>query len=187
MSSSHTPQALSLKSSPLIAGTILSFYLALTLPLPLLAQQTQAPLPPWLLVIALLVGGLILLSTLSYRVELNQQGMAILYPAWVPHVLQRQWSVQWSEITNLQPRGTSQGGLVYYLLTNSGTAYLLPMRVAGFSQMLQFIHTQTGLDTKLIRPLAQPWMYGLLGLFALLMFAIDTWILIAMQPWPGLG
>lgn len=179
---SDSPPALRLKPSPLITWTILGFYAALTIPLPLLAQQTQAPVPPWLLVLALVIGGLVLLATLSYRVELDQQGMAIFYPAWVPDVLRRQWSVQWSEVTGMQPRGTSQGGLVYYLLTTSGTAYLLPMRVAGFSQMLRFIQTQTGLDTTLIRPLAQPWMYGLLGLFALLMFAIDAWVLMAVQP-----
>lgn len=176
-----------LKNSPLISGALLFFYVTLTAPLPLLAQQTQAPLPPWLLSLAFVLGGLILLATLSYRVELNQQGMAILYPAWVPNLLRRQWSVQWSEVTGVQPRGTSQGGLVYYLLTTSGTAYLLPMRVAGFSQMLRFIHAQTGLDTDLIRPLAQPWMYGLLGLFALLMFAIDAWVLTTVQNLPGLG
>lgn len=173
--------SLRLNSSPLITWTVLSFYLALTLPLPLLAQQTQAPVPPWLLLIALVLGGLLLWGTLSYRVELNQQGMAIIYPAWVPTFLRRQWSVQWSEITGIQPRGTSQGGLVYYLLTQAGMAYLLPMRVAGFSQMLRFIHQHTGLDTELMRPLAQPWMYGLLGLFALLMFAIDAWVLIGLQ------
>jgi len=102
-------EPLILKNSPLITGTILSFYLALTLPLPLLAQRTQAPIPAWLLVLALVMGGLILWGTLSYRVELDQQGMAILYPAWVPKFLQRQWSVQWSEINAIKPRGTSQG------------------------------------------------------------------------------
>jgi len=61
------------------------------------------------------------------------------------------------------------------------------MRVAGFSQMLRFIHTQTGLDTELIRPLAQPWMYGLLALFTFLMLAIDAWVLLTIPNLPGLG
>ena len=178
MSSSPALQALTLKPSPLITGTILSFYLALTLPLPLLAHQTQAPIPAWLLAMALGIGSLILWGTLSYRVELNSQGMAIIYPAWIPDFLRRQWSVQWSEVTGIQPRGTSQGGLVYYLVTTSGMAYLLPMRVAGFSQMLRFIHAQTGLDTDLIRPLAQPWMYGLLALFTAFLASVDLWVIL---------
>lgn len=182
-SSAQAPPAdLTLKNSSLISGALYLFYGALTLPLPILAFQTQAPIPVWLLGIGLLLGLILLAGALSYRVHLNSVGMAITYPAWVPGFLRREWTVAWSDIVALRPRGTSQGGLVYYLQTNTGLAYLLPMRVAGFSRMLDYLHTQTGLETKLIRPLAQAWMYGLLGLFALGLFLIDAWIILNLPP-----
>lgn len=91
--------------------------------------------------------------------------------------LRRQWQLAWSEIQGLQPRSTSQGGLVYYLVTATGQGYLLPMRVAGFAQMMRAIETHTGLPTEVVKPLAQPWMYGILAVFTLLLGAVDLWIL----------
>ncbi len=174
------PKTLSLKNSSLISAALGLFYLALTLPLPILAAKTQAPIPAWLLSVGIIMGAMSLWATLSYRVELDALGLRIHYPAWVPGLLRREWAVAWAEITKLQPRGTSQGGLVYYLVTTSGTAYLLPMRVAGFSQMMRFIHLHTGLDTELIRPLAQAWMYGTLGIFGLFLLLIDLWIVVGL-------
>ncbi|ATS18172.1 hypothetical protein L5470_01830 [Synechococcus sp. PCC 6717] len=171
---------LRLRTSFLISGTLMGLYGALTLPLPFLAEHTAAPLPLWLLWGAIALGALALWGALSQRVELDPQGIGITYPHWVPAVLRRQWQVPWAEITAVQPRSTSQGGLVYYLVTTSGQAYLLPMRVAGFTKMLRFIEQQTGLPTALIKPLAQPWMYGTLAVFTLLLGAIDLWVLLSM-------
>ncbi|XFA72980.1 hypothetical protein RYO59_001215 [Thermosynechococcaceae cyanobacterium Okahandja] len=171
---------LRLNTSPLISGTLMALYAALTVPLPFLAQQTAAPLPVELLWGAIALGAVLLAGALSQRVELDSQGMRITYPRWVPPFLRRQWSLAWSEIQAVQPRSTSQGGLVYYLVTPSGQAYLLPMRVAGFAQMMRCIEQQTGLVTAPIKPLAQPWMYGTLALFTLLLAAVDAWVLLSM-------
>lgn len=171
---------LRLRTSPLISSTLMALYGVLTLPLPFLAQHTAAPVPLWLLWGAIGGGALLLWGALSQQVELDSQGMRITYPHWVPPLVRRQWHLSWSEIQAIQPRSTSQGGLVYYLVTTNGQAYLLPMRVAGFAKMMQFIEQQTGLPTAVIKPLAQPWMYGTLALFTLLLAAVDLWVLLSV-------
>lgn len=173
-------EPLRFKTSPLISGTLMALYGALTLPLPFLAVQTAAPVSPWFLWGAIACGGLLLWGALSQRVELDAQGIRITYPRWVPPFLRRQWQLTWSEIQGLQPRSTSQGGLVYYLVTSGGQRYLLPMRVAGFAQMMRAIEAHTGLPTDMIRPLAQPWMYTILAVLTLLLGTVDLWILMTV-------
>lgn len=173
--------ALVLPLSPLIKLTLIALYLVLMLPLPILAQVTAAPIPLTGLILAIALGGLILYTTLTEQVQLDVEGIRVTYPDWVPRFFRRGWSLQWSEVRELKPRSTGQGGLVYYLVSHSGQAYLLPVRVAGFARMVREIKAQTGIDTTLVRPLAQPWMYGLLLFFTLLMGLVDGWVL-----WNGL-
>lgn len=53
--------------------------------------------------------------------------------------------------------------------------FLLPMRVVGFAKMVKLVEAKTGIDTKDIRPLAQPWMYLILLVFTLILFLADAW------------
>jgi len=164
-----------LRISPLIRFTLMLLYLALTLPLPFLAQVTAAPVPPQLLVVGLAIGLLGLYAALSERVILNNQGLQVAYPTWVPSLWRKGWFLPWTDIKALKPRSTGQGGLVYYFLSQSGEAYLLPMRVAGFAKLVDRVQTQTGIDTTDVRPLAQPWMYLILLVFTLFLLAVDGW------------
>lgn len=161
--------------SPLIRFTLLAFYTALTLPLPFLAQVTAAPVPPVALGIGLIIGAIALYGALSEQVVIDQQGIHVTYPDWVRRVWRKGWSLPWAEIQALKPRSTGQGGIVYYFLSQSGTAYLLPMRVAGFAELVRRVQAKTGIDTRDVRPLAQPWMYLILLLLTVMLLAIDAW------------
>jgi hypothetical protein len=163
--------------SPLIRITLLLLYLALTFPLPLLAQVTAAPVSPRWLTGGLLLGWVILWGALSEQVVLDEVGIAVTYPRWAQVIWRRSWQLRWSEIASLKPRSTGQGGLVYYFLTEAGdVAYLLPMRVAGFAALVGIVEAKTGIDTQDVRPLAQPWMYLILLGFTLLLLAMDGWV-----------
>jgi hypothetical protein len=83
--------------------------------------------------------------------------------------------LSWAEIKALKPRSTGQGGIVYYFLSQSEVAYLLPMRVAGFAELVRLVQAHTGIDTRDVRPLAQPWMYLFLLVLTLLLLLMDAW------------
>jgi hypothetical protein len=163
--------------SPLIRLTLLAFYTALTLPLPVLAAATQATVPPVALGIGLGIGAIALYGALSERVLTDSAGIQVTYPAWVRWAMHRGWSLAWTDIEALKPRSTGQGGLVYYFLSKTGEAYLLPMRVAGFGELVRLVETKTGIDTRDVRSLAQPWMYLFLLLLTVLLLAVDIWTL----------
>ncbi|MEH2022095.1 hypothetical protein [Nostoc sp.] len=161
--------------SALIRITLLSLYIALTVPLPFLSQVTAAPVPPKLLWIGISIGLVALYAVLTEQVIVNDEGIQVTYPAWVPRFFRKGWLLPWSQVKELKPRTTGQGGLVYYFLSQDGKAYLLPMRVAGFARFVQIVQAKTGIDTTDVRPLAQPWMYLILLVFTLLLLLVDGW------------
>jgi hypothetical protein len=164
--------------SPLIRITLMMFYLALTLPLPFLAQVSSTPIPPLLLWMGLGVGAIALYGALSERVIVEEEKIQVAYPGWVPRFFRKGWSLPWQDVKDLKMRTTGQGGLVYYFLSQSSDkAYLLPMRVVGFSRLVKLVEKFTGIDTTDVRPLSQPWMYLILLGFSLLLLLTDGWVI----------
>lgn len=163
--------------SPLIRLTLLSLYAALTLPLPFLPQLAGPTVPPLVLWIGIGLGAIVLYGALSEQVVLDEAGIQVKYPTWINWLLRKGWSLPWSDVQALKPRSTGQGGLVYYFLSQSGEAFLLPMRIAGFARLVRLVEAKTGIDTTDVKPLAQPWMYLILLGFTLLLLLVDSWII----------
>lgn len=162
--------------SPLIRLTLLLLYIALTLPLPFLAEFTDAPVSANFLWVGIGLGLIALSGALGEQVILNNEQISVVYPRWFPFFLRSGWSLPWNEIKDLKLRTTGQGGLVYYFISQaSDRAYLLPMRVAGFSRLVKIVTEKTGIDTTDIRPLSQPWMYLILLVCTLFLLLIDVW------------
>lgn len=169
------PLNVTFRLSPLIRITLLSLYVALTLPLPFLTRVAGPQIPVGWFVGGLGLGAVALYGALSEQVRVTDAEIQVTYPSWVPRLWRPGWALSWSEIAALKPRTTGQGGLVYYFLTKSGKGYLLPMRIAGFAQLVRLVQAKTGIDTTDVRPLAQPWMYFILLALTLLLLLVDAW------------
>ncbi|MDX2214273.1 MAG: hypothetical protein SFY66_13370 [Oculatellaceae cyanobacterium bins.114] len=180
------PEEDTFRLSPLIRLTLLALYIALTLPLPFLAMVTQAPVPPGLLSVGVAIGAVALYAALTERVIVNQQGIQVTYPSWVPSLFRRGWCLAWHDVQALKPRSTGQGGIVYYFLSRQGEAFLLPMRVAGFARLVRYVQAKTGIDTADVRPLAQPWMYLILLVFTVALLLMDAWTIWTVNNQPPL-
>lgn len=175
------------KISALIRFSLWSLYIALLLPLPFLATTANLKVSLAQLGIALVLGGVLLNMVLSEQVQVDEAGITVSYPWWVPQWLRQGWSLKWSDIEDFQSRSTGQGGLVYYLVSKNRDGYLLPTRIDGFSQMLRLIELNTSINTRDVKPLAQPWMYLMLLIAAGLMAIADIWIIWTALSHPGQG
>jgi hypothetical protein len=164
--------------SILIRGTLLLLYVALTVPLPVLAKTTDAPIAPEWLAIGLVLGGIFLLAALGEQVQIDDQQLRVTYPVWARWAIRRGWSLDWDQIQALKPRSTGQGGLVYYFVSKDGLGYLLPMRMTRFGTFVAIVQAKTGIDTRDVRALAQPWMYWMLLVLTVMLLAIDAWVLL---------
>lgn len=160
--------------SPLVKLTLLCLYGALLMPLPFLPQS-----PSWM-VGALISGAFLLWGALGEQVIVTEQSIELRYPWWIRNWLRSGWVLPWGEIVSLKPRTTGQGGIVYYLLDRSGNSYLLPMRMAGFSRFVGLIQERTAIDTRDVRPLAQPWMYFILLGFSLCLLLFDGFTIFSL-------
>ncbi|MEE3715682.1 hypothetical protein V2H45_02860 [Tumidithrix elongata RA019] len=170
--------------SALIRITLLLLYIALTLPLTFLAQAAHAPISVEWLGVGLALGFLVVYGAVSDRVDLDEEGIRVGYPIWVPPFIRKGWSLPWAKVKALKPRTTGQGGLVYYFVSKSGESYLLPMRVGGFTKLVKLVEIKTGIDTTDIRPLAQPWMYIILLVFTTMLLTVDGWSIYRILNFP---
>ena len=152
--------------SPLIRFTLLSLYVALVLPLPVMAPQALRPL----MVGALILGLVLVVGLLSEQVETDAAGLRVSYPSWIRWLLRRSWSMQWDDIRALVPVGTSQGGTVYYLKAVDCRHQLLPQRIERFDLFLDVLNERcSSISTKGIGRLTPPWTYQVLASLAALM------------------
>lgn len=165
--------------APLIRFTLISLYLALVLPLPVLAPPPlQLPL-----LLALPLGLVLVWALTSEQVRLDGEAISVGYPAWCRWLLRRGWSLPYAQISGLTPVGTSQGGRVFYVRQQGGAAFLLPQRIARFETFLQRFGEASGLDLSAVGRLTPPWTYQLLAVLSGLMLAGElAWLLLG-----GLG
>ena len=152
-----------------IRGTLVTLYLALVLPLPVLAPPALRPA----LLLALPIGLLVVLAISSEQVELSNSGLQLRHPGWCGWWLRRGWQLRWDQITGLTPVATSQGGRVYYVRTTAATSLLLPQRLQRFDDFLARFSQATGLSTEGIGRISPAWTYQLLMALSGLMVAME--------------
>lgn len=151
--------------APLIRFTLLGLYLALVLPLPLLATA-----PLWPLVTAALPLGFVLMAALlSERVRLDRDGITVGHPPWCAWLLRRGWQLPWSQLESLTSLATSQGGRVHYLRCRDGRCLLLPQRVDRFPAFLLQVQRTSGLDLSAVGRISPAWTYWALASLSLAM------------------
>ena len=169
--------------SPLIRFTLLSLYMALVLPLPVLAPVNMR----WLMVGGLVLGLVLVVGLLSEQVETDAEGIKVRYPAWIRWFLRRGWTMRWQDIRALVPVGTSQGGTVYYVKAADLRHQLLPQRIERFDRFLELLAANTNVSTKGIGRLTPPWTYQLLAGLAVVMIAGELLTSLALaQGWISL-
>ena len=153
--------------SPLIRFTLLCLYVALVLPLPVLAPESLHNL----VLVGFACGLILVTGLLSEQVETDENGITVRYPSWSRWLLRRGWSMRWDDISALVPVGTSQGGTVYYLKSADLNYQLLPQRIERFDEFLSTLNERSSVDTTGICRLTQPWTYQVLaGLSSLMVF-----------------
>jgi hypothetical protein len=168
--------------APLIRSTLLILYLALVIPLPALAPAGSSRV---LLLLALTLGLVLVLALTSEQVDVDREGVRVGHPAWCRFWLRRGWHLPWHAITALIPVTTSQGGRVYYVRGEDGSAWLLPQRVARFDDFLSRFASASGLPVEGIGRISPPWTYQLLAVLSGLMLALElAWAAGILRP-PG--
>ena len=145
--------------------SLISLYLALTIPIPFLSIDKLRVFSIFLFFLGLY---LIINITSEYVETCNTK---ISYKtSFVSKILGRKnWEVSWKDIKAIKTLPTSQGSKVFYFHTNRGDNFLIPQRVENLEKFLLIITRKTDIATNKMSYISPLWTYKLLTLLSGLM------------------
>ena len=148
-----------------VKSSLISLYLALTIPLPFISISNLKIFS----VILILLGLFLIFSITSDHVETCSS--KISYKTnFISKVLGREnWEIYWKDIKEIISLPTSQGSKVYYFKTNNDNNLLIPQRIEDFEKFLLIVSENTDLNIQKITYISPLWTYKLLTFLSVLM------------------
>ena len=148
-----------------VKSSLISLYLALTIPLPFISIE-KLKIPS---IIIFALGLYLIINITSDYVETSNN--KILYKtSFISKFLgKKNWEITWKDIKLIKSLPTSQGSKVYYFNTIQGDNYLVPQRVENFEKFLFIVSSNTGISINQISYISPLWTYKILTLLSVLM------------------
>jgi len=149
----------------IVKTSLISLYLALTIPLPFISNEQLK-----IFSIILFVLGLFLIFNITNDyLETNSQKI-IYNSSFISRTFgKKNWEIFWTDIKYIKALPTSQGSKVYYFVNNQEDNYLLPQRLENYEKLLLLITKKTGLNVEGFSYISPFWTYRLLTFLSLLM------------------
>ncbi|MBO6972027.1 MAG: hypothetical protein JJ840_09230 [Prochlorococcus marinus CUG1431] len=148
-----------------VKSSLISLYLALTIPIPFIAID-KLKIPS----ISIFVIGLYLIINItSDHVETCNNKISYKTSLISKALGRKNWEISWKDIKLIKSQPTSQGSKVYYFNTNKGDNYLIPQRVENFERFLSIVSQNTCINVREISYISPLWTYKLLTAISVLM------------------
>ena len=148
-----------------VKGSLISLYLALTVPIPLISLD-KFEIPS---IVFFVLGLYLIINITSDYVETSNNKISYKSTFIGKYLGKKNWEISWEDIKLIKSLPTSQGSKVYYFYTVQGDNFLLPQRVENFEKFLSIVSENTGIDTSDISYISPLWTYKLLTLISVLM------------------
>ena len=148
-----------------VKSSLISLYLALTIPIPFISIDKLKILSITTFVLGLY---LIINITSDYVETCNKK---ISYKtSFISKTLGRKnWEIFWKDIKLIESLPTSQGSKVFYFKTKRGDNFLIPQRIENFEKFLVIVSKNTGLITDELSYISPLWTYKLLTFLSFIM------------------
>ena len=148
-----------------VKGSLISLYLALTIPIPFISIDKLK-----ILSITTFVLGLYLIINITSDYVETCNNKISYKTSFISRTLGRKnWEIFWKDIKLIESLPTSQGSKVFYFNTKRVGNFLVPQRVENFEKFLLIVSKNTGLVTKEMSYLSPLWTYKLLTFLSILM------------------
>jgi len=148
-----------------VKGSLISLYLALTIPIPFISID-KLKIPS---VVVFVLGLYLIINITSDYVETCDNKISYRSSFISKFFGKKTWEVSWKDIKLIKSLPTSQGSKVYYFNTFQGENFLLPQRVENLEKFLFIISEKTGIQINEITYISPLWTYKLLTLLSFLM------------------
>ena len=148
-----------------VKSSLISLYLALTIPIPFIAIDKLK-----ILSISTFVLGLYLIINITSDYVETCNNKISYKTSFISKALgKKNWEISWKDIKLIKSQPTSQGSRVYYFNTNKGDNYLIPQRIENFERFLSIVSQNTRINVKEMSYISPLWTYKLLTTLSVLM------------------
>ena len=145
--------------------SLISLYLALTIPLPFISNERLKILS----IILFFLGLFLIFNITNDYVETSSKKITYKSSFLSKTIGKKNWEIFWTDIKYIKSLPTSQGSNVYYFVTNKDDNYVLPQRLENFEKFLLLITEKTGFNIESFSYISPLWTYRLLTFLSLLM------------------
>ncbi len=148
-----------------VKSSLISLYLALTIPIPFISIDKLK-----ILSITTFVLGLYLIINITGDYVETCNNRISYKTSFISRILGRKnWEIVWKDIKLIESLPTSQGSKVFYFNTKKGDNFLIPQRLENFENFLLIIHRKTKINVDEINYLSPLWTYKLLTFLSVIM------------------
>jgi len=148
-----------------VKSSLISLYLALTIPLPFISIE-KLKIPS----IVIFASGLYLMINITSDYVETCSNKISYKSSFISRFLgKKNWEIYWKDIKLIKSLPTSQGSKVYYFNTFEGDNFLVPQRLEKLEKFLLIVSNNTGIDINEISYISPLWTYKLLTLISVLM------------------
>ena len=148
-----------------VKSSLISLYLALTIPIPFISLD-KFKIPS---IILFVLGIYLIINITSDYVETSNKKISYKSNFIAEFLGKKTWEISWKDIKLIKSLPTSQGSKVYYFNTVQGDNFLVPQRIENFEKFLFIVSENTGIDISDVSYISPLWTYKLLTLLSVLM------------------
>ena len=148
-----------------VKSSLISLYLALTIPLPFISADKLK----FLSIFTFFLGLYLIINITSDYVETSKNIISYKTSFISKKLGRKNWEISWKDIKSIKTLPTSQGSKVYYFNTKKGDNFLIPQRVEDLEKFSLIVSKNTGIDSNEISYISPLWTYKLLTLLSVLM------------------
>ena len=148
-----------------VKSSLISLYLALTIPIPFVSID-RLKIPS---IILFFIGLYLIINITNDYVETCNKKISYKTSFISKALGKKSWEIYWKDIKLIKSLPTSQGSKVYYFNTHQDENFLVPQRVENFEKFIFIVSRNTGIDINEISYISPLWTYKLLTLLSVFM------------------
>ena len=153
------------KTTFFVKSSLISLYLALTVPIPFISNENLKIYS----IIIFVFGLFFIINITNDYVNICDKKISYETSFFSKIFGKKNWEILWKDIKLIKSLPTSQGGKVYYFITNRNESFLMPQRVEKFERFVTLIEKNTKLNLKEVSYISPLWTYKLLTYLSIVM------------------
>ena len=148
-----------------VKSSLISLYLALTIPIPFISSENLK-----ILSIIFFVLGLLFIINITDDYVNTCDNKISYKTSFISKIFgKKNWEISWKDIKLIKSLPTSQGSKVHYFISNKDESFLVPQRVENFERFISIVEEKTNLNIDGLSYISPLWTYKLLTFLSMFM------------------